>query len=182
MSNALGKELFESSATVSEDLGWPMPMGEEYAAQLKSNFADFANIGGPRSGGCGYRGLLPRQVYRRPELGAPRYRRHGLEVRRAQGRNGPPGADAVRVPARQSRHASLTQGADGTTSISTYCRTAADESCPVRNEIRLPAGRKSSMAAREYAVHILTDATPPRQREPRRTALDLPRRQLRPAR
>jgi leucyl aminopeptidase len=34
----------------SEDIGWPMPMGEEYAAQLKSNFADMANIGGPGGG------------------------------------------------------------------------------------------------------------------------------------
>jgi leucyl aminopeptidase len=35
----------------SEDLAWPMPMGEEYAEALKSNFADFANVGG-REGGA----------------------------------------------------------------------------------------------------------------------------------
>jgi len=34
----------------SGDRGWPMPLGEEWAAQLKSNFADFANVGG-RDGG-----------------------------------------------------------------------------------------------------------------------------------
>jgi leucyl aminopeptidase len=34
----------------SDDRGWPMPLGEEWAAQLKSNFADMANIGG-RDGG-----------------------------------------------------------------------------------------------------------------------------------
>ena len=34
----------------STDLGWPMPLGEQYAAQLKSNFADMANIGGPAGG------------------------------------------------------------------------------------------------------------------------------------
>jgi len=34
----------------SEDSGWPMPMGDQYAAQLKSNFADMANIGGPAGG------------------------------------------------------------------------------------------------------------------------------------
>jgi len=34
----------------SDDRGWPMPLGEEWAAQLKSNFADFANVGG-RDGG-----------------------------------------------------------------------------------------------------------------------------------
>ncbi|MDJ0940026.1 MAG: leucyl aminopeptidase [Woeseiaceae bacterium] len=33
------------------DRGWQLPLGEDYAAQLKSNFADFANIGG-RDGGA----------------------------------------------------------------------------------------------------------------------------------
>ncbi|MCP4301326.1 MAG: leucyl aminopeptidase, partial [Gammaproteobacteria bacterium] len=32
------------------DLAWPMPLGEEYAEQLKSNFADMANIGGTGGG------------------------------------------------------------------------------------------------------------------------------------
>ena len=35
----------------SEDRGWPMPLGEEWASQLKSNFADMANVGG-RDGGA----------------------------------------------------------------------------------------------------------------------------------
>jgi leucyl aminopeptidase len=34
----------------AEDRGWPMPLGEEWADQLKSNFADMANVGG-RDGG-----------------------------------------------------------------------------------------------------------------------------------
>ena len=45
----LSDEVFASSKR-SEDLGWPMPMGKQYAAQLKSNFADMANIGGPGGG------------------------------------------------------------------------------------------------------------------------------------
>lgn len=45
----LQEDLF-AAANRSEDLGWPMPMGEQYAAQLKSNFADMANIGGPGGG------------------------------------------------------------------------------------------------------------------------------------
>jgi leucyl aminopeptidase len=45
----LGDELF-GAANASEDLGWRMPMGEQYAAQLKSNFADMANIGGSGGG------------------------------------------------------------------------------------------------------------------------------------
>ncbi len=45
----LGDELF-GAANASEDLGWRMPMGDQYAAQLKSNFADMANIGGSGGG------------------------------------------------------------------------------------------------------------------------------------
>jgi len=35
----------------SDDLGWPMPLGHEWAAELKSNFADMANVGA-REGGA----------------------------------------------------------------------------------------------------------------------------------
>jgi leucyl aminopeptidase len=35
----------------AEDRGWPMPLGDEWSAELKSNFADMANIGG-REGGA----------------------------------------------------------------------------------------------------------------------------------
>ena len=51
MSNtdALREELVAAGAR-AEDLAWPMPLGEEYAEQLKSNFADMANIGGPTGG------------------------------------------------------------------------------------------------------------------------------------
>ena len=45
----LRNEIFAAGDS-AEDRGWPMPLGEEYAAQLKSNFADMANIGGPGGG------------------------------------------------------------------------------------------------------------------------------------
>ncbi len=48
-SDALREEIF-AAGDAAEDRGWPMPLGEEYAAQLKSNFADMANIGGPGGG------------------------------------------------------------------------------------------------------------------------------------
>jgi leucyl aminopeptidase len=32
------------------DRAWPMPLWQEYDNQLKSNFADMANIGGPKAG------------------------------------------------------------------------------------------------------------------------------------
>ncbi len=47
--DSLREELF-GAGNAAEDLGWPMPMGEPYAAQLKSNFADMANIGGSGGG------------------------------------------------------------------------------------------------------------------------------------
>ena len=38
------------AGTNSHDRVWPMPLWEEYDQQLKSNFADIANIGGPQAG------------------------------------------------------------------------------------------------------------------------------------
>ncbi len=40
----------KAASTRSQDAAWHMPMGEEYHEQLKSNFADIANIGGPPAG------------------------------------------------------------------------------------------------------------------------------------
>ena len=34
----------------ADDRGWQLPLGENYAQQLKSNFADFANVGGRDAG------------------------------------------------------------------------------------------------------------------------------------
>ncbi len=53
MSNneALAGEL-ESAGTRSDDRAWRLPSGEEYAEQLKTNFADMANIGGREGGAC----------------------------------------------------------------------------------------------------------------------------------
>jgi len=45
----LREEIF-AAGNHAEDTGWEMPMGDQYAAQLKSNFADMANIGGPGGG------------------------------------------------------------------------------------------------------------------------------------
>jgi leucyl aminopeptidase len=52
MSNtdALADELLAAS-TRADDRAWRLPIGDEYAEQLKSNFADFANVGG-REGGA----------------------------------------------------------------------------------------------------------------------------------
>jgi leucyl aminopeptidase len=41
----------ETAGLRSEDRTWKLPIGEEYAEGLKSNFADFANVAG-REGGA----------------------------------------------------------------------------------------------------------------------------------
>jgi leucyl aminopeptidase len=53
MSNneALAGEL-ESAGLRADDRAWRLPIGDEYADQLKSNFADIANIGGREGGAC----------------------------------------------------------------------------------------------------------------------------------
>jgi leucyl aminopeptidase len=49
-SDALANEIAEAGIA-ADDRGWRLPMAEEYEQQLKSNFADFANVGG-RDGGA----------------------------------------------------------------------------------------------------------------------------------
>jgi len=44
-------ESIVDAGNAAEDRGWRMPMAEEFERQLKSNFADFANVGG-RDGGA----------------------------------------------------------------------------------------------------------------------------------
>jgi leucyl aminopeptidase len=36
----------------ADDRAWRLPIGDEYAELLKSNFADFANVGGREGGAC----------------------------------------------------------------------------------------------------------------------------------
>ncbi len=47
--DALVRELL-SAGVRSDDRAWQLPLTEEYSEQLKSNFADFANIGGREAG------------------------------------------------------------------------------------------------------------------------------------
>ena len=46
---ALAEDLLEAGK-LSDDRAWQLPLWEEYQDQLKSNFADMANIGGPQAG------------------------------------------------------------------------------------------------------------------------------------
>jgi leucyl aminopeptidase len=47
--DALARELVDAGAR-ADDRGWQLPLTEDYAEQLRSNFADLANVGG-RDGG-----------------------------------------------------------------------------------------------------------------------------------
>jgi leucyl aminopeptidase len=53
MSNdeSLADEL-ASAGIRADDRAWRLPIGEEYVDQLKSNFADIANVGGREGGAC----------------------------------------------------------------------------------------------------------------------------------
>ncbi|CAN7486468.1 leucyl aminopeptidase [Pseudoduganella sp. LjRoot289] len=49
--NALAEELL-AAGKASGDTAWRLPIGEQYNEQLKSNFADLANIGSPGGASC----------------------------------------------------------------------------------------------------------------------------------
>jgi leucyl aminopeptidase len=49
--DALARELVDCGLTV-DDRAWHMPLTEEYGEQLKSNFADMANVAGRDGGSC----------------------------------------------------------------------------------------------------------------------------------
>ena len=49
--DALARELVDCGQA-ADDRAWHMPVGEEYADQLKSNFADMANVAGRDGGSC----------------------------------------------------------------------------------------------------------------------------------
>ena len=53
MSNdqALSDQL-SAAGVRADDRAWPLPIGDEYVDQLKSNFADIANVGGREGGAC----------------------------------------------------------------------------------------------------------------------------------
>ena len=84
------------------DPAWRLPLDDEYQEQLKSNFADVANIGG-RPAGSDHGGVLPVALHAKLSVGAPRHRRHRLEERRGEGRDRPSGAAARAVPDRPGR-------------------------------------------------------------------------------
>ena len=73
---AWADQVVKASKAAGEKM-WPMPLGEEYSAQLDSPVADLANIG-PPLGRRRHRGGLSRGVCRRHALGPPRHRRHRL--------------------------------------------------------------------------------------------------------
>jgi leucyl aminopeptidase len=94
--DALADELLDAGKQAG-DTAWRLPIGEQYNEQLKSNFADLANIGTPGRR-LDHGGLLPGELHPQLHLGPPRHRRHRLEERRGQGRDRPSGAAADDLP------------------------------------------------------------------------------------
>jgi leucyl aminopeptidase len=45
-------DALSAAGTRADDRVWQLPIGDEYADQLKSNFADIANVGGREGGAC----------------------------------------------------------------------------------------------------------------------------------
>ena len=84
--------------------------------QLKSNFADMANVGGARRWFAITAAMfLKRFTARSTRLGAPGHCRHGLEVGRCQGRHRPAGAaaDALRAGSRRLDNHPVRPSANG---------------------------------------------------------------------
>jgi len=111
MSNdtALSDEL-TAAGNRADDRAWPMPIGEEYVEQLKSNFADIANVGG-REGGRVHRRFIPLEVRQGPALGAFGRGRHGMAQRFAKRQHRPSGRAAGRLLG-PSRRCEMTERVD----------------------------------------------------------------------
>ena len=77
---------------------WRLPLDDEYADGLKSNFADVANVAG-RAGGAVNAAKFLQRFTGNVSLGPPGHRRHGLEGRRRQGLDRPAGRPAGALPA-----------------------------------------------------------------------------------
>ena len=117
---------------------WPMPLFDDYSDQIKSEIADLMNTGG-RRGRLDHRGDVPEGVRRRPAVGAPRHRRHGVgrrgEAVSAQGTERRRGQDAGR---RSRSRGSMTDELLGAGSVPAARRPiivkigqpAAKSSCP----------------------------------------------------
>ncbi len=96
--DALAGELLDASKEAS-DPAWRMPLDDAYHEQLKSNFADLANIGG-RPAGSVTAACFPVAFHRSLSVGPPGHRGYCMERWRSEGGNGPSGAAADAVPDR----------------------------------------------------------------------------------
>jgi leucyl aminopeptidase len=77
---------------------WRMPLDDDYAEGLKTNFADMANVAGRPAAPITAAKFL-QKFTAKISLGAPGHRRHGLEERRRQGRHRAAGGAAAGLPA-----------------------------------------------------------------------------------
>ncbi len=76
----LAQELVASGRR-ADDRAWQLPLTEEYGEQLKTNFADVANVAG-RDGGAITAAAFLGRFTKGTEVGAPRHRGHRLALGR----------------------------------------------------------------------------------------------------
>ncbi len=105
----LAEEL-ASAGIRADDRAWRLPIGEEYVDQLKSNFADIANVGGREGGACTAASFLWKFA-KDLAMGSPRRRRDRLARRRAKRQHRSARALAGRLPD-QSRQGDMTERVD----------------------------------------------------------------------
>ena len=79
------------------DRAWHMPLWDDYQEQIKSPFADMANIGGRPAGSVTAACFLAR-LRQEVQVGAPGHRRHRLALGQGQGLDRAAGAAADDVP------------------------------------------------------------------------------------
>ena len=173
MSNneALAEEL-AAAGTRADDRAWRLPIGEEYAEQLKSNFADFANVGGREGGAC-TAAIVPVEIRQGSGLGASGRRRHRLARRLAEGQHRPPRAPARRFPASHRALNAPTHDRAG--------RFLRPERAPRRSSAGpLPAGSPRRPTCKDLRCVILSESAA-EAKTARRPAVDVQRSLLRAA-
>ena len=123
------------------DRVWPMPIFDEYRDQIKSEIADLHEHRRP-AGRLDHGGAVPEGVHRRPAVGAPRHRRHGV----GRGGEAVPAEGTERRGGPHARRTRVHQPRMGVTALFQPPVTVRLIEPPVRPDQR--AGRRPARVAR----------------------------------
>ena len=142
------------------DRVWQMPLWEDYQEQLRSNFADFANIGG-RPGGSITAACFLARFTRETALGAPRHRRHRLEKRPREGLHRAAGAAAGALRHATCRQQQVTATIDfyfnAEDRLQVACRLAGKAIAQQKAHADLRARARDGEPHRQAAVDLAGD-------------------------